>query len=73
MRPPSHIPEADTMMHGSLNWLRCAVCDNVYLNPVGAIAYLSFLLGDDAERQKREDPWLEELERGVTILAEALA
>jgi hypothetical protein len=49
-------------LHGSLNWLRCDLCDNVYVNPVGAIAYLSFLLGDDAERHKREEPWLEHLE-----------
>lgn len=49
-------------LHGSLNWLRCDLCDNVYVNPVGAIAYLSFLLGDDAERRKREEPWLEHLE-----------
>jgi hypothetical protein len=33
-----------------------------HLNPVGAIVYLSFLLGDAAERHKRENPWLEQLE-----------
>jgi NAD-dependent SIR2 family protein deacetylase len=49
-------------LHGSLNWLRCDLCDNVYVNPVGAIAYLSFLLGDDAERYKERQPWLEQLE-----------
>lgn len=49
-------------LHGSLNWLRCGVCDNVYLNPVGAIAYLSFLLTDDADRHKRENSWLTQLE-----------
>jgi hypothetical protein len=49
-------------LHGSLNWLRCDLCDNIYVNPVGAIAYLSFLLGDEVERRKRGDPWLEHLE-----------
>jgi NAD-dependent SIR2 family protein deacetylase len=48
-------------LHGSLNWLRCDLCDNVYLNPVGAIAYLSFLLGDDAQRRKKKDPRLKKL------------
>ena len=48
-------------LHGSLNWLRCDVCDNLYVNPVGAIAYLSFLLGDDSERRRRGNPWLERL------------
>jgi hypothetical protein len=51
-------------LHGSLNWLRCNVCDNIYINPVGAIAYISFLLGDDAERRKPVDPSLELLETG---------
>jgi hypothetical protein len=49
-------------LHGSLNWLRCDLCGNVYLNPVGAIAYLSFLLGDDAERRSPEVSWLRQLE-----------
>lgn len=31
-------------LHGSLNWLRCDVCDTIYVNPMGPIAYLSFLL-----------------------------
>jgi hypothetical protein len=48
-------------LHGSLNWLRCDVCDNVYLNPLGAIAYLSFLLGDDAVGRPQEQPWLADL------------
>jgi hypothetical protein len=30
-------------LHGSLNWLRCDLCDHVYVNPAGAIAYLAFL------------------------------
>jgi hypothetical protein len=38
------------------------VCDNIYVNPVGAISYLSFLLGDDAERRKLNHPWLADLE-----------
>lgn len=50
-------------LHGSFNWLRCEVCDNIYLNPVGAIAYLSFFLGEDAERHKKAHPWLERLEQ----------
>ncbi len=50
-------------LHGSLNWLRCSVCDNVYVNPAGAIAYLSFLLGDGAERRTAQLPWLAERER----------
>jgi NAD-dependent SIR2 family protein deacetylase len=47
-------------LHGSFNWLRCDVCENVYVNPLGAIAYLSFLLGD-AGRRKRSR-WLKALE-----------
>jgi hypothetical protein len=34
-------------LHGSLNWLRCDLCDNIYINPVGPIAYLAFLLDDE--------------------------
>jgi hypothetical protein len=44
---PAHARFGVYKLHGSLNWLRCDVCDNVYLNPLGAIAYLSFMLGDD--------------------------
>jgi hypothetical protein len=29
-------------LHGSLNWLRCARCDRIYVNPYGQIAYLAF-------------------------------
>ena len=29
-------------LHGSLNWLRCDLCGQVYVNPQEAIAYLSF-------------------------------
>jgi hypothetical protein len=29
-------------LHGSLNYLRCDACDQVYLNPNGEIAYLAF-------------------------------
>jgi NAD-dependent SIR2 family protein deacetylase len=29
-------------LHGSLNWLRCDLCNHVYVNPAGAIAYLAF-------------------------------
>ena len=29
-------------LHGSLNWLRCDLCDHVYVNTRGAIADLSF-------------------------------
>lgn len=36
-------------LHGSLNWLRCDLCDTVYLNPVGPIAYLHFLSGDPTQ------------------------
>jgi hypothetical protein len=50
-------------LHGSLNWLRCGVCDNVYLNPVGAIAYLSFMLGDTDAKIEHPDDLREELER----------
>jgi hypothetical protein len=63
-RRPSNAYFGVFKLHGSLNWLGCKVCDNVYLNPAGAIAYLSFLLGDDSERHKRENPWLEKLEEG---------
>jgi hypothetical protein len=29
-------------LHGSLNWLRCDLCGQLYVNPLEAIAYLSF-------------------------------
>ena len=29
-------------LHGSLNWLRCALCEHTYINPQGDIAYLGF-------------------------------
>jgi NAD-dependent SIR2 family protein deacetylase len=29
-------------LHGSLNWLRCDLCGQVYVNPAEVIAYLSF-------------------------------
>jgi len=29
-------------LHGSLNWLRCALCEHAYINPAGDIAYLGF-------------------------------
>ena len=29
-------------LHGSLNWLRCDLCGQVYINPLEVIAYLSF-------------------------------
>ena len=48
-------------LHGSLNVLRCSVCDNIYVNPVGAIAYLSFLLGAGARPPEGTDAWLTEL------------
>jgi hypothetical protein len=34
-------PYAVLKLHGSLNWLRCALCDHIYVNPYGAIAELS--------------------------------
>jgi hypothetical protein len=37
-------------LHGSLNWLRCDLCGNAYLNPDGAITYLSFLFDQDSRR-----------------------
>jgi hypothetical protein len=37
------------------------VCDNIYVNPVGAIAYLSFLLGGEAGAPERGDAWLKDL------------
>jgi hypothetical protein len=61
-RRPAHPRFGIHKLHGSLNWLRCDVCDNIYVNPVGVIAYLSFLLGDDAERRKLNHPWLADLE-----------
>jgi hypothetical protein len=42
--------------------LRCSICDNVYLNPAGAIAYLSFRLGEGAGQPGQRDARLEELE-----------
>jgi hypothetical protein len=29
-------------LHGSLNWLRCALCEHAYISPEGDIAYLGF-------------------------------
>lgn len=29
-------------LHGSLNWLRCDMCEHVYVNPDGPIAHLAF-------------------------------
>jgi hypothetical protein len=29
-------------LHGSLNWLRCDLCGQIYVNPLEVIAYLSF-------------------------------
>lgn len=29
-------------LHGSLNWLRCAVCGFIYINPMGAIYHQSY-------------------------------
>ena len=41
-------------LHGSLNWLRCDLCDSIYVNPVGPIAYLHFL-----SSERSQDLWLE--------------
>jgi hypothetical protein len=53
-RPPRHLNEARVSgrvalykLHGSLNYLRCEVCDQVYVNHYGNIAHLAF------ERQPR--------------------
>src|SRR5262249_34410888 len=32
-RRPSNARYGVFKLHGSLNWLRCSVCDNLYLNP----------------------------------------
>jgi hypothetical protein len=55
-RPPRRLPEprlngrlALFKLHGSLNYLRCEVCDQVYVNPNGNIAHLAF------ERQPRPE------------------
>lgn len=29
-------------LHGALNWLRCASCENIYINPYGKIAHHAF-------------------------------
>lgn len=29
-------------LHGSLNWLKCDLCEHVYVNPIGKIAYQAF-------------------------------
>jgi hypothetical protein len=61
-RRPSDAPFGVLKLHGSLNQLRCSVCDNLYVNPVGPIAYLSFLPEDRAEPGQADDPWLKMLE-----------
>lgn len=30
-------------LHGSLNWVRCPLCEQIYVNPVGDIASVAFL------------------------------
>jgi hypothetical protein len=60
-RRPADARYAVYKLHGSLNFLRCSVCDNIYVNPVGAIAYLSFLLGSGARPPEGADSWLKEL------------
>jgi hypothetical protein len=39
---PSNPRLAIYKLHGSLNWLRCALCEHTYINPKGDIAYLGF-------------------------------
>jgi NAD-dependent SIR2 family protein deacetylase len=40
---PEHAGLGIYKLHGSLNWLRCDLCDHIYVNPLGAIAYLAFV------------------------------
>jgi len=54
---PANARLAVYKLHGSLDWLTCPACDSLYLNPIGAIAYLSFLLGPDRPKGK----WLQTL------------
>ena len=56
---PSNARLAVYKLHGSLDWLSCPACDSLYVNPIGAIAYLSFLLGPD----RPDDQWLEQLHK----------
>ena len=49
-------------LHRSLNWLRSNLCDTIYVNPVGPIAYLSFLLGTYMERRRAKRSWISALE-----------
>ncbi|CUS38277.1 conserved hypothetical protein [Candidatus Nitrospira nitrosa] len=49
-------------LHGSLNWLRCDLCDTIYVNPVGPIAYLSFLSADDGKQDPAQTLFLKALE-----------
>ena len=51
-------------LHGSLNWLRCDVCDTIYVNPVGPIAYLSFLLEQEPDPKAPADPMRQALWEG---------
>lgn len=34
-------------LHGSLNWLKCNLCDHLYINPAGNIIHQSFRTGID--------------------------
>jgi hypothetical protein len=36
-------------LHGSLNWLRCPVCEHLYLNPYGKIAHQPFRAKTDGD------------------------
>jgi NAD-dependent SIR2 family protein deacetylase len=40
--PPAKPKVSLYKLHGSLNWLRCARCGRIYVNPSGQIAYLAF-------------------------------
>jgi hypothetical protein len=35
-------------LHGSLNWLRCDMCEHIYINVYGTIAHLGFERGTDS-------------------------
>ena len=38
-------------LHGSTNWLRCPLCENIYINPDGPIALLADAEGEDWDNE----------------------
>lgn len=44
-------------LHGSVNWLRCSVCGQIYVNPKGAIGAKAFKYGHDTWSECHCNDW----------------